>query len=386
MSACRPTGRSRRLGVKADRTRLSTIARTPHEKGGVAFMIVLSVLAIIMILLTEIGITSRPQKTTLNASVDNLKAYYSALSGFKISSLLVIAHARIAQNEPLKKLLGGQTAILDELWKMGFQYPLPIADSEIVTSEPSALEGTISVRNEDLSSKINLNTLASDDEDQLKATRSLLKNYFLSLHDTSSSQEAAETQEFNEKKGTLQKQYSHNIDVIIDNIQDWVDEDNSRPAGGRETDLYKEAPYGPKNAPMETISELHLIFGIKDDLFDFLEPAVTVYGDGNININTASFLLIKSLSPELQDRHVEQIIQKRPFRTVKEFEEFVTNQLLLSAKFNKEPKVSLTTEPSFFKIESVAQVGRSVKKINAIIDRENFDTNGQPMLYYFQVD
>ena len=357
-----------------------------NENGGVAFMIVLSVLAIILILLTEIGTSSRLQNLSLTASTDRLKAYYSALSGLKLSSLLVMAHSRIAGNPALMKLLGGQTALLDELWKMGFQYPLPIAESEIEPTEKSALEGTILVKNMDLSSKINLNNLGTDEEEEIKATRAVLKSYLLSFHDVSSSQNVEELQEINKARDAIRIKYANSMDAIIDNIQDWVDEDNTRPTGGRETDIYKDLLYGPKNIFMESLSEAHLIPGFADDLFDFLENQITVYGDGKININTASFLLIKSLNSKLQDRHIEQIFAKRPFASIKEFEEYLTNQLLLNADTLKDVKSILSTEPSSFQIESQAQVGRSVKKISAVIDRESFDTKGQPMLYYFYVE
>jgi general secretion pathway protein K len=63
-------------------------------------------------------------------------------------------------------------------------------------------------------------------------------------------------------------------------IQDWRDGDNLLNAeGGAEDPQYAEAklPYGAKDRPFETISELRQVLGIDAKLYERLRPHVTVY-------------------------------------------------------------------------------------------------------------
>lgn len=63
-------------------------------------------------------------------------------------------------------------------------------------------------------------------------------------------------------------------------ILDWRDPDDLvQPAGGAETAQYLAAglPYGAKNAPFETVSELELILGMPQALYARMAEHVTVY-------------------------------------------------------------------------------------------------------------
>ena len=63
-------------------------------------------------------------------------------------------------------------------------------------------------------------------------------------------------------------------------IQDWRDGDDLlNPEGGAEDPEYAAAklPYGCKDRPFETISELRLVLGMDPKLFEKMRPYVTVY-------------------------------------------------------------------------------------------------------------
>jgi hypothetical protein len=59
---------------------------------------------------------------------------------------------------------------------------------------------------------------------------------------------------------------------------------------GAEDDYYEdlEMPYESKDHKFQSIEELLLVRGITRDLFEKVEPFVTVYGEGVVNINTAA--------------------------------------------------------------------------------------------------
>lgn len=75
-------------------------------------------------------------------------------------------------------------------------------------------------------------------------------------------------------------------------IMDWRDADSmfQHPRHGAEDDFYEglKVPYQSKDALLESVDELLLVDGMNREIFDKIEPYVTVFGSGEVNINTAS--------------------------------------------------------------------------------------------------
>lgn len=102
---------------------------------------------------------------------------------------------------------------------------------------------------------------------------------------------------------------------LIDSFIDWIDADDSRRADGAETDDYYatlKPPYKAANRPLDTVEELLLVKGFtRTVLFGgSLEPAfgedkprqisgiadlLTTYGDGRVNVNSASQRVLMTL-------------------------------------------------------------------------------------------
>ncbi|MEW6009414.1 MAG: hypothetical protein AB1629_07260 [Candidatus Omnitrophota bacterium] len=84
---------------------------------------------------------------------------------------------------------------------------------------------------------------------------------------------------------------------IAASILDWIDQDEMTSFDGAEDDHYQglPEPYHCKNAPLSVIEELLLIKGMDEEKFEKIKPFVTLYGDGKININTTSAIVIESL-------------------------------------------------------------------------------------------
>ncbi len=341
---------------------------------GIALLFIMSVTAILIIFMREIALVSRLHYISSVAASDNLLAYYSALSGYKLSSLFITLHGKIKNSPEVKQLLGREVQQLDLLWQLGFMHPLPVAVEEITTEEPSKLQGTVKVTNTDLSGRINVNWFHSDSEKQVEATRFLLKNTFLSEY------ERAEKEGKDTKFFTT---YEKNLDTIIGNIADWIDSNE------RSQEAYKDLPYQSKNEKMDIADEIYLIPGVTDEVAEFFLPRITPYGGDKININTAPAEIIRSISVEFRraDRdYASAIMAKRPFGDVKDFNNFVVNELFLSPSFNKNPEIPLGTESDIFEIKSQAQVGKSVKIITAVIDRSQTDKDQKPIIYYFYMN
>ncbi|MDH4241243.1 MAG: type II secretion system protein GspK [Phycisphaerae bacterium] len=129
-------------------------------------------------------------------------------------------------------------------------------------------------------------------------------------------------------------------EAAVASILDWIDQDDVPNPDGAENDYYSglENAYSCKNGPIDNIEELLLVKGISLEIFygynldegdshlsetgpetsEFIDEVpqngapglcdlLTVYGDGRININTASKQVLDTI-PMLSDAAVSEII------------------------------------------------------------------------------
>lgn len=99
--------------------------------------------------------------------------------------------------------------------------------------------------------------------------------------------------------------------AIASAIIDWRDSDGASLADGAEDDYYSGLRYGYacKNFPFQTIEELWYVKGITPAVYYRIEPFLTVYGSGKVNINTAGATALSALG--LSDALVEKVLQFR---------------------------------------------------------------------------
>ncbi len=117
---------------------------------------------------------------------------------------------------------------------------------------------------------------------------------------------------------------------LIDCFMDWIDEgDDHRRNGAEEDDsYYKERGYVPKNAPLDTVDELLLVKGFtpeivyggpapdpKSEPLRGIAHLLTTYGDGKVNVNTASREVLLTLSSKtgqlIDDWVVDDLLKYR---------------------------------------------------------------------------
>lgn len=138
---------------------------------------------------------------------------------------------------------------------------------------------------------------------------------------------------------------ANQIADIISSIQDWIDPDNDTRMGGAESEYYQgmDPPYVAKNGPIDDLSELLMIKGIRDDPELYwgtdatnhtspllqkrivtksgivsaaatqparLKDLLTPISNGGINILTASSSELELL-PGVNDTIADQIVQLR---------------------------------------------------------------------------
>jgi general secretion pathway protein K len=78
--------------------------------------------------------------------------------------------------------------------------------------------------------------------------------------------------------------------ALADALIDWRDPDGVPTARGAEAEAYLAAgaSFLPPNRPLRRIEELLRVRGFTDSVADAIAPYVTVWGDGRLNVNTAS--------------------------------------------------------------------------------------------------
>lgn len=204
--------------------------------------------------------------------------------------------------------------------------------------------GYISGKIEDEQAKINVNNLISGDEvDPL--TRARLEALFtLRQHDPS----------------------------IVQAIIDWMDPNvDAIPPNGAEDDYYTglEYPYLTANQTMQHISELRLIKGISQEIYNDILPYVTALpANTAININTAAADVIAAIIPNLGIANAESIIEERDEEAFESIQEFATHPLLQGLTLNLQ---ALSTESSYFSLKSEVKIGNSFIKNKSIMNRVN---------------
>jgi len=209
--------------------------------------------------------------------------------------------------------------------------------------------------------------------------------------------------------------------IVADSIQDWVQAgDNPRIAGAK-TDYYQSlpTPYNCKEAPIDDISELLLVRGIRDDpviywggcstnhpgyafqhklgigsspgqqeCFQYgLKDLFTPFSAGRININTADANVLQLL-PGVDANVAAAILQIRagpdgvdgteddaPFRSVNDLVMAGINSSLV-AELNRYASV----RSSVFQATITAKIGDDEKVFKAILTRNN--RNVQTVEFY----
>ncbi len=218
---------------------------------GVAFVLVMWVIALLSILLGSFALIARTEGLQSRHLFDSTTARYAAEAG------LNLAVYGLAKSNP------------EEKW---------MADGRPYTFTFDGAEVEISVTDD--SGKIDINT----------ADVLTLTNLFLGvgIEDV-------------------------RADELANAIQDWRDPDDLVSLNGAEIDDYEavQLPYGPRNAPFETLSEVQQVFGMDYTTYMKIEPAITMYSGRGVP--SAAYAPLEALMaiPGMTAEQAQQLIADR---------------------------------------------------------------------------
>lgn len=96
--------------------------------------------------------------------------------------------------------------------------------------------------------------------------------------------------------------------ALANAIVDWRDEDQEPGKGGAEDFYYlgRNPAYECKDDDFENLEELLLVKGMTPELFMRLSPFLTVYGSGQLNVNTASETVLRAIG--LSEQGIEGLL------------------------------------------------------------------------------
>lgn len=226
--------------------------RHPVRSRGVAFVLVLWVIAMLSILLGSFALVARTENLQSRHLFDTTQARYAAEAGLNLAVY------------ELRKTDASQR------W-MGDGRPYTFMYDDVM----------VEVSITDDSGKIDINTAKAD----------LLKGMFMAAG-------AAEDQ----------------ATALADAVQDWRDPDDLMQLNGAEEQQYESAglSYGPANAPFNTVSELQQVFGMDYALYEKIGPNITIYsGRGTPSDAYAPASVLQAAHPDWTAEQIQQLIQQR---------------------------------------------------------------------------
>lgn len=290
---------------------------------GVALILTLLITAILVTLIVEVNYSTQVDLRIAGNFRNDLQAGYLAKSGVNIA----ISYLKYDVENT-------DTDNLDEDWAKPYP-PIPVGD------------GFVQVVTEDENAKINLNEVVKEDGKVDEKIRDILIRMF----------EAAD------------------VDVeIIGAIIDWIDPDDDPLPEGAEDSYYGslDPPYGCKNGPLDTLSELRMIKGVTDEAYGKISKYLTIYSKkGIININTVSKEVLMFLDEGMDEPMADGIKKYReetPFGG-QNWQEALRDVINNDDVYNRiSPLIGVTSNA--FSVESEGRVQNVVKKIRAVINRE----------------
>jgi general secretion pathway protein K len=282
-------------------------ARRRHKRG-VALVLVLGSIAIMTVMLTEFQDEATGELSASLADRDALKAEYLAKSGINLARLLISSEPVMRQG--LSLLFLGRAPPQIPVWEFSDKILGAFNDKEgsadfaaLTNTDPSqgknlGIEGgrfDVDIVDED--SKVNVNLAARGDPFTQNRLATQLLGMMAGDQFTPMFEQRDRDDNFTSRA------------IVCGALIDWADPDedlnacdpySASPSSKATEDIFYQLlkkPYFRKNAPYDSLEELHLVRGVSDDFWStFVDPepgkpkkrVITVWGQGAINVNTAN--------------------------------------------------------------------------------------------------
>ena len=317
-------------------------------QSGAVLVIIVWILAILVLLAISVGRRTSIELRLVRYHLDRIQAFYLAKAGLE----------RIYR----EKLNDKDTAIdtLDEPWSNKIK-----SNKEPEFKDFALGNGKFAVQYDYYETKDKKQTFYGMQDEQSKLNiNKIIEN--------------SETQVINKRAGEFKKLLDSVLegsaadsDSLVDTFIDWIDNDQDKRPQGKEA---YEKSVTPKNAPLNRLEELLMIDGYTPAMIEQLERYITIYGDGLINVNTASQEVLEAVGFNENTLKAEDIMASRGDGVyVREIKSSDTPSALgtdgiLYIKSGADIDTSrLSVKSSVFKARSIGTVNNVIKKITTVI-------------------
>ena len=382
-----------------------------HRRGsqsGIALLIVITSLMFMTVLVTDLNYGARVRLLMAAHQRDEAQAYWLARTGTNLYALILAANKELAKNDMLSGLTESFGVNLgDALWQMVpaintgllrmlFAFGGSVDDEAIEDFQSSGrVSDEVAEKSREGGGRFDDKNFL-DFEGDFSATitdedsRVSIAKLGESVPETGDwRDDPAAQQLYGLMSGEENDQwfYDRGLDrwSCIGNLKDWIDADNmiSSGQGSYEDNLYNrlDSPYLTKNAPFDSKEEIRLVDCWQDDVYDRFKDQITIYGNGRININTASDEVIRGLIrafiPAMTapgaDSRLDQVMTDlrnymlmTSFKKPKDFKAWLEAQNLGDMK--KGLNKAIKTSSDVFRVVSIGQVGETAVTITMVMD------------------
>jgi len=228
--------------------------RALRDQQGIALLIVLMVTTVMTVLILDLHQSVRINFYIASNLSDGVKAAYLVRSGVQVAAGALLSDRQDNSVDSLHE------DWYDFLGKLGMP-GMPVGD------------GTVIMEINDEAGRFNLNAMVG----KRGTARQQIVDIF---------RELLEAEELDPE--------------LANAVVDWIDADEETVnEGGMEDAVYgyeaMEDGVTSKNAPFDSLQEVRLVAGITDEVWQKLEPLVTIYGDAQLNLNTAEKKVMKAV-------------------------------------------------------------------------------------------
>ena len=405
---------------------------------------VISAVSVLSLLVTEFTYIAQINERIAYDGLDQLKAHYLAKSGFKFSLLRLKAYQQVkslistlgagATGAPTTATPGKPGAapavpasLLNKIWDFPFFYPIPTdlpgltpGDKERIKKfqDSSGLDGKYSALIESESSKVNLNgflqqfaaspspSASASPSPQSNGSNGVVTGGTNSNSPTPAPNASPTFSPVDARKNFadyLNSIWNNKItndpdfaaeyrdfkfDDFMDGLFAWADRTYAR-VGSDNLD-----PVKSKRAPFYTLSELHMLPLMDDQLFNLFAPALTVAVTNGININTMQETTLRAIVPGMTDDEVKEFFNHRDatdvdntFTSTDDFYQYLQNSVAFYKQQSRidelkknltSQKIQLILDETQFKITVQAQVNQATRTIEAWVTLNPTATSPSP--------
>jgi general secretion pathway protein K len=290
-------------------------SRRRRKEAGVALIMVLGAIAIMIVMLSELQDDAGAELAAAAAARDSVQAEYFARSAVNLSRLLIASEPTMRSAiAPLFMFMKRSPPQLP-VWQYADRILGAFNDKDgsedfasLAGLDPSAGKnlglkgGRFEVQIVDEDSKLNVNMGAANAIAHLRLAKLLMGRMAPLQYNPLFEQRDA--------NGNYSDRFSTCSAII-----DWADQDEqlyscdvtSAPSSNAAEDAYYQLlpkPYRRKNAPYDSLEELHMVQGVTDDFWaTFVDPEpnnpqkreMTVWGQGQVNVNSANAMTLYAL-------------------------------------------------------------------------------------------